>query len=174
MKLDMEDTIYDLFLDEMQKSGFEKIYFKIQENDIELSDDDESIYITARDCRALSIRGIRESKARNIISNKPHRMYIKVYDYNGEEAKPNDAVRFSIIEINRSSALPTDPQNRKHTVFYHYPYGLVSGGKFLGIKKGIVITKDKKLEIKIIRNGKPIKIGKLELIIECDRWIKRY
>lgn len=168
----MEDSIYGLFLDEMQKSGFEKIHFKIQENDVEISGDDESIYIVARDCRAFSIRGIRESKTRNIISSKPHSIYIKAYDYNGEEAKPNDAVRFSIIEVDRSSGLPTDSQNRKHIIFYHYPYSTLSGKKFLGIKKGIVITKDKKLEIKIIRNGKPIKIGKLELIIECDKWIK--
>lgn len=169
----MEDSIYDLFLDEMQKSGFKKIDFKIKENDVELSDDDESIYVVIRDCRALSIKGIRESKTRNIMSSKPHSIYIKAYDYNGEEARPKDTVRFSIIEVDRSSGFPTGSQNRRHTIFYYYPYSSLSGKKFLGIKKGIVITKDKKLEIKIIRDGKSVKIGKLELIIECDKWIKR-
>lgn len=171
----MEDTIYDLLIEEMEKN-FVRIPSKINENEIELSDNDESILITPRplDCDTISIRGIRESKIKKILSSKPHSIFIKLYDYNGEEVLPNDTVRFSIIEPNKqaSPCEQISPENVKRTVFYHYPYSLLSGGKFLGFKKGIVITKEKKLEIKFIRNGKPIKIGKLELIIECDRWMK--
>lgn len=164
-------TIYDSYVEEMQNGGFIKKFSTVNENDIELSEDDTSIYITLeRDCHALSIRGIRESKIKNKIVTRPYGIYIKIYDYKGEEAKPSDAVKFSIIELDRSYF--NKPNIKYYTTYYHYPYSAVSSKKFLGVKKGIVITKDKKLEINIIRNVEHIKIGKLELLIECDKWYK--
>ena len=32
--------------------------------------------------------------------------------------------------------------------------------------------KNKRLEIRIIRNGEILKIGKFEIKIECDKWFK--
>lgn len=165
----METVIYDLFIEEMENSGFVRVPSKIEENEVELAEDDEAIYIKTehlKNCNAFSIKGIRESKNENKIVERPHNIYLKIYDYDRKEARPEDAIRFAIIGTKRSTG-------QSSVIYYHYPYELLSSGKFIGIKKGMMITKDEKLEIKVIRGKEPIKIGKFELIIECDKWYSK-
>lgn len=163
----MELTLYDKFVEEMNKTGLRKVFANLEEKDVTLSDDDEVIYITIKDCQAISIKGIRESTIRGKLFVHPHYMSIKIYDYNYQEAKPEDAVQFSVAELKKSGlSSPEWP----HIIYYHYPYRVASSK--LKLKKGIVITKNKRLELRIMRNGSPLKIGKFALKIECDKWFK--
>lgn len=166
----MVATLYEKFIEEMEKSGLRKVLTSIEENDVDISDNDEVIYIKAKGCQAFSIKGVRESTIRGKILTSPYYIRIKVYDNNYDEAKPEDAVQFGIAEL-KSGSVNKYPDGYSHVIYYYYPYRVASSG--LKIKKGIVITKDKILEMKIIRNGAPIKIGKFELKIECDKWYRK-
>lgn len=163
--LDGMETLYDKLIEEMEKYGFRKVFANLDEKDVTISDEDDAIYITIKDSQSISIKGIREAKVRGKLLTHPHYIYLKVYDYNYEEAKPEDAVQFSITELGK-----TLEKKENHVVYYHYPYRKVVTK--LGLKKGVVITKDKRLEIRIIRDGKPLKIGKFEINIECHKWYK--
>ena len=168
----MEYTLYEQLIEEWESSGYRKILSKIDENDVEISDNDEAIWITPQNCNMISIKGIRESKKGGKLSTEPHHIFMKVWDYNGEELRENDAIQFSLVELRRSpSSFPTDTPKQSNTVYYHYPYWLASSG--IRLKKGIIITKDKKLELKVIRDGKLIKFWKLELCIQCHKWYKK-
>lgn len=169
----MEYTLYEQLVEELENSGYRKILSKIDENDVDISDNDEAIWITSQNCDMISIKGIRESKRGEKLLAEPHRIIMKVWDYNGEELRENDAIQFSLIELKRSpSSLSTDIPKQSNTVYYHYPYRLALSG--IRLKKGIIITKDKRLELKVIRDGKPIKFWKLELCIQCHKWYKKY
>lgn len=164
--MNSETTLYEQFIEEMERNGFRKNFVNIEEKDVMLSNDDEVIYVTANDCEAISIKGIRESKIRGKIQTRPHQISLKVYDYNYTEAKSEDTIQFSVTEFRRVGLPTIDPDASFHTIYYHYPYT----SEKLKLKKGMVITKNKRLELRIMRKGKPIKIGKFGIKIECDKW----
>lgn len=162
-------TIYEQFIEEMENNGFRKVRYVIDEIYANLSDDDEAISVTAHDCHMITIKGIKESKATNGIVTTPHNIYMKIYDDDGKELEHNDMVQFSIAEYIRKG-LPTVGQRENCCIYYSYPYRSVSSGAGVKLKKGIAITKDKRFDIKAIRKASPLKIGKFELAIECDKW----
>lgn len=166
----MQTTLYQQFVTEMEMTGLKKVFTYLYDKDVELSDDDDIIYITPKDCRAISIKGIRESTIRGKLLTHPHYINMKIYGYDGSEMLPGDTVQFSIAELKRSGLPTLSPNKWPHVIYYHYPYRTASFK--LKLKKGIVLTKNKRLEIRVIRNEKPLKIAKFEIKIECDKWYK--
>lgn len=170
-----EDTLYEQFIYHMEKIGLRKEFSILEEKDVALSGDDEVIYITIpktgnNNYGTISIKGVRESVVRGKLSTHPHYIRMKIYGYDGNEIMPEDTVQFSIAEL-KKSGLPTLSADKwSHVIYYHYPYRTASSK--LKFKKGIVLTKNKRLEIRIIRNGEPLKIAKFEINIECDKWYK--
>lgn len=165
-----ETTLYEQFVYEMEKIGLRKKFSILEEKDVTLSDDDETIYITVNGCHILTIKGIKESMIRGKIITPPYYFSIKIHGYDGKELIPEDTVQFSITEF-RKSGFPTDSDIRSHVIYYHYPYSIASSK--LRFKRGIIITKDRRLEIKVMRNRELLKIAKFELKIECDKWYKK-
>lgn len=164
----MQITLYEQFVEEMERSGLKKVFTTLDEKDVELSDDDDIIYIMPKDCQAISIKGVRESTIKGKLLTHPHYIYIKIYGDDGKEMMPKDTMQFSIATL-KKSGLPTLTLDEwPHVIYYHYPYRVASSK--LKFKKGIVLTKNKRLEIRIIRNGEPLKIAKFEIKIECDKW----
>lgn len=164
----MQLTLYEQFVEEMEMAGLKKVFTNLDEKDVGLSDDDDIIYITPKDCIVISIKGIRESAIKGKLLNHPHYIHMRVYGYDGNEMMPEDAIQFSIATLKKSGLPTLIPDEWSHVIYYHYPYrAALSKLKF---KKGIVLTKNKRLEIRIIRNGEPLKIAKLEIKIECDKW----
>lgn len=166
----MQITLYQQFVAEMERTGLKKVFTNLDEKDVGLSDDDDIIYITAKDCQAISIKGVRESTIRGKLYSNPHYIHMKAYGYDGNEMMPEDAIQFSIAELKRTGLPTLTLDEWSHVIYYHYPYRTVSSK--LRFKKGIVLTKNKRLEIRIIRNGEPLKIAKFEIKIECDKWYK--
>jgi len=163
----MQDTKYEQFIDEMENNGFKKEYSVINELYAELSEDDETISIAARDCHMITIKGIREAARGDGKVTPLHHIYMEIYDYYRKQMNDNDTIQFAIAEF-KSKELPTMEPEVHRCIYYQYPYRTVAlGAKF---KKGIAITKDKILEIKIIRNSKPMKIGRFSMELECDKW----
>ena len=167
----MQITLYEQFVEEMEGTGLKKIFTILDDKYVELSEDDEIISIKTKDCQAISIKGVRESTIIGKLMTHPHYIYMKIYGYDGEELMPEDTVQFSIAELKRSGLPTLSPDEWSHVIYYHYPYRSVSSK--LKFKKGIVLTKNKRLEIRIIRNGSLLKIGKFDVKIECDKWFKQ-
>jgi hypothetical protein len=153
----------------MEKSGFRKARSVLDELYANLSDDDETISITARDCNAVTIKGIKDSTIRNGLTCNPHNISMKIYGYDGKELEPSDTIQFGITRLTYKG-LPTMKPDEHTTIYYHFPYRII----YLGttFKKGIVITKDKILEIGIFRKSNRLKIAKFDLSLECDKWFK--
>lgn len=173
-----EITLYEQFICEMEKVGLRKEFATLEEKDVTLSEDDEVIYVAipitgvvpeVNSYNTISIKGIRESSIRGRIKTHPYHISVKIYDYKGEEAKPEDAVQFSITEFKKG--LPSSQEVQSHVIYYHYPYRIASDK--LRFKRGIMITKGRRLEIRIMRNGVPLKIAKFALKMECDKWFKK-
>ncbi len=164
----MQITLYEQFVEAMERSGFKKIFTNLEEKDVGLSEDDDIIYIMPKDCQAISIKGVRESTIKGKLLNRPHYIYMKAYGYDGNEMIPEDAIQFSIATLKKSGLPTLSPDAWSHVIYYHFPYRAASSK--LKFKKGIVLTKNKRLEIRIIRNGGPLKIAKFEIKIECDKW----
>lgn len=165
----MQTTLYEQFVEEMERSGLKKVFTILDEKDLELSDGDDIIYITPKNCQAISIKGVRESTVKGTLLTNPHYIYIKIYGDDGKEMAPEDTIQFSIATLKRSGLPTSIPDKWSHVIYYHYPYRVCSKLKF---KKGIVLKKNKRLEIRIIRNGESTKIAKFEIKIECDKWYK--
>lgn len=166
----MQITLYEQFVEEMERTGLKKVFTSLDEKDVGLFDNDEIIYITAKDCQAISIKGVRESIVKGKLSTHPYYIRMKIYGYDGNEIMPEDTVQFSIAEL-KKSGLPTLSADKwSHIIYYHYPY--ITASSKLKLKKGIVLTKNKRLEIRIIRNGESLKIAKFEIKIECDKWYR--
>lgn len=166
-----EETPYEQFVSHMKKIGLRKEFSILEEKDVALSEDEEIIYITIPTTgkyNTVSIKGIKEASIGGRIVTHPYYIFMRIYGYDGEEAKPEDTIQFSITEFKKG--LPTASDIKSHIIYYNYPYSIAS--KRLRLKKGIIITKDRRLEIKIVRKGKPIKIGKIEMKMECDKWFK--
>lgn len=166
----MQIALYEQFITEMERTGLKKVFTNLEEKDVGLSDDDKAIYVTTKDCQAISIKGIRESTIGGKLSIHPHYIRMKIFGYGGNEMIPEDTVQFSIAELKRSGLPTSSPDEWSHVIYYHYPYRTVSSK--LKFKKGIVLTKNKRLEVRIIRNGESLKIAKFEIKIECDKWYK--
>lgn len=165
----MQETLYEQFIDKMESGGFRKVRSVIDEIYAGLSDDDETISITARDCHMITIRGVKDSTRGNGLGSSPHNISMKIYGYDGKELESNDAVQFGISKL-IYRGLPTEEPDIHTTIYYNFPYRLISvGAKF---KKGIAIDKDKILEIGIFRNSNRLKIAKFDLDLECDKWFK--
>jgi hypothetical protein len=165
----MQETLYEQFIDKMENGGFRKVHSVIDEIYAGLSEDDEVISITARDCHMITIRGIKDSTRGNSLGSSPHNISMKIYGYDGKELEPNDTIQFGITTLTYKG-LPTQEPDKHTTIYYHYPYRVVSvGAKF---KKGISISKDKILEIAIFRNSNRLKIAKFDLELECHKWFK--
>lgn len=162
----MQMTLYEQFIEEMERSGFKKVFTILDEKDLELSDD-TIICIAPKNCQAISIKGVRESTVRGKLLTKPHYIYIKIYGDDGKEMMPEDTVQFSIATFKKSGLPTLIPHTWSHVIYYHYPYRVSSKLKF---KKGMVLMKNKRLEIRVIRNGEQLKIAKFEIKIECDKW----
>ena len=159
----MQATLYEQFVEEMERTGLKKVFTILDDKGVELSDDDEIISIKAKDCQAISIKG-------KLLAH-PHYIYMKIYGNDGKEILPEDTIQFSIAELKRPGLPTLSPDIWSHVIYYHYPYrSVLSKLKF---KKGIVLTKNKRLEIRIIRNGDLLKIGKFDIKIECDKWFKQ-
>lgn len=167
----MQETVYEQFIDEMERNGFRKVRSAIDEIYAKLSDDDETISVTAHDCHMITIKGIRESTTRDRKVTPPHLISMKIYSDGGKEAEPNDAVQFSVVSLEHKG-LPTMEPDMHTIIYYHYPYRAMLAG--VKLKKGIAITKDKRFEIKIFRQSNRLKIGKFDLKLECDKWFKIY
>lgn len=165
----MQETVYEQFIDEMEKNGFRKVRSVIDEIYAKLSDDDETISVAAHDCHMITIKGIRESTTRDRKVTPPHLISMKIYSDNGKELRSDDTIQFSIVEL-KHKGLPTMEPDVHSVVYYHYPYRAMLAG--VKLKKGIAITKDKRLEIKIFRSSNRLKIGKFEMHLECDKWFK--
>ena len=166
----MHATLYEQFVEEMEGAGLKKVPTILDDKGVELSDDDKIITIKAKDCQAISIKGVRESTIRGKLITHPHYIYMKIYGYDGKEILPEDTIQFSIAELKKLGLPTLSPDIWSHVIYYHYPYR--SASSKLKFKKGIVLTKNKKLEIRIIRNGDLLKIGKFDIKIECDKWYK--
>jgi len=169
-----EETLYEQFIYCMEKIGLKREFSILEDKDVILSDDDKVIYIEVpKDgidrIDTISIKGIQEASIRGRMITHPYYITLKVYGYGGEEAKQEDTVQFSITEFKKGAL--SSKEISSHIVYYHYPYRIASGK--LRLKRGIVITKDRRLEIRIIRNGEAIKIGKFSIKIECDKWYKQ-
>ena len=148
----MRQTIYERFIEEMEIHGFRKVHSILDETYTKLSDNDDIVSITAIDCHMVTIKGMIESIRGKGESTPPHHMFMKIYSEDGKELEPEDTLQFSIISLERKG-LPTEGRDGRCCVYYHYPYRSVSSEKSKGIalKKGIAITKDKRLEIKFLR-----------------------
>ena len=166
----VQTTLYEQFIEEMEGAGLKKVFTILDDKSVELSDDDKIVSIKAKDCHTISIKGVRESTIRGKLMTHPHYIYMKIYGYDGKEIMPEDTVQFSIAELKKSGLPTLSPDKWYHVIYYHYPYRMASSK--LKFKKGIVLTKNKRLEIRIIRNGDLLKIGKFEIKIECDKWFK--
>jgi len=165
----MSATIYEQFIDKMETSGFRKVHSVIDEIYAKLSDSDDVISVTAQDCHMITIKGINESISRYGGVTPAHKLSMRIYSEGGKELEYDDTVQFIIVELIRMG-LPTIDPGMKSCIYYQYQYrSLLQGIKF---KKGIAITKDKRLDIKILRNSRYIKIGKFSLELECDKWSK--
>ena len=164
----MRATLYEQFIEEMEGTGLKKVSTILDDKDTELSDDDDIISIKAKDCRAISIKGVRESTIGGRLLTHPHYISMKLYGYDGKEILPEDTIQFSIAELKKSGLPTLSADIWSHVIYYHYPYRLVSSK--LKFKKGVVLMKNKRLEIRIIRSGELLKIGKFEIKIECDKW----
>ena len=167
----MKQTKYERFIDEMERNGFRKVRSSIDEIYAKLSDNDDIISITALDCHMITIKGIRESKTEDKKETIPHKLVMKIYGYDGKELEPNDFIQFSIVELIPKN-LPTMEPDIHCCIYYHYPYRAISSKVGIKFKKGISITKDKRLEMKIFRGFNPLKVGKFEMNLECDKWFK--
>lgn len=166
----MQMTLYEQFIEEMERSGLKKVFINLNEKDVGLSDDDYIMYITPKDCQAISIKGVRESTIGGKLLISPHHIHMKIYGYDGNEMMPEDAIQFSIATLKKSGLPTLSPDGWSHVTYYHYPYRAASSK--LKFKKGIVLTKNKRLEIRVIRNGESLKIAKFEIKVECDKWYK--
>ena len=166
-----QTTLYEQFIEEMERTGLNKVFTILDDKSAELSDDDTIISIKAKDCQAISIKGVRESTLNGKLITHPHYINMKIYGYDGGEMMPEDTVQFSIAELTKSGLPTLSPEKWSHVIYYHYPYRLVLSK--LKFKKGIVLTKNKRLEIRIMRNGYQLKIGKFEIKVECDKWFKQ-
>ncbi len=165
----MQETIYEQLIEEMEKNGFRKVHSVIDEIYADLSEDDETISITARDCHMITIMGVKDSRMGHGLGTSPHNISMKIYGYDGKELMRNDTIQFGMVKLIRQG-LPTMKPDMYTTIYYHFPYRLLSlGTRF---KKGIAITKDKILEIRIFRNSDRLKIAKFDLVLECDKWFK--
>ena len=163
----MQYTKYEQFIDEMEKNGFKKERSVINEIYATLSEDDETISVAAHDCHMITMKGMRESARGDGTVTPIHHIYMEIYDYHREKMNDNDTIQFAVAEF-RKKGLPTEEPEVHRTIYYHYPYRSVAlGAKF---KKGFAITKDKILEMKIIRSSKPVKIGRFSMELECDKW----
>lgn len=164
-------TPYEQFVYQMEKIGLRKEFTILEEKDATISEDDEIIYITVPTiedkCRAISIRGIKETVVKKRMVTRPYYISIKIYTYGGQEANPEDTIQFSITEF-KKIGLKVATDVSSHIVYYHYPYKVASDR--LRFKKGMIITRDRRLEIRISRNSIPLKIGKIEIRLECDKW----
>lgn len=163
--------MYEQFIEEMEMNGFRKVHSRIDEIYARLSDDDNVVSISALDCHMITIKGIRESKRGDANDTLPHRIFMKIYSENGKELEGGDTIQFSIVSIERTG-LPTVDPVAHCCVYYHYPYRTISSKEGVAFKKGIAITKDKRLEIRILRGPNKLAIGKFEIILECDKWFK--
>ncbi len=163
--------MYEQFIEEMEMNGFRKVHSNIDEIYVKLSDDDNIISISALDCHMITIKGIRESKRGDGNDTLPHRIFMKIYSDDGKELEEGDTIQFSIVNIERTG-LPTINPGKHCCIYYHYPYRTISSKAGVAFKKGIAITKDKTLEIRILRGPKKLAIGKFEIILECDKWFK--
>lgn len=168
----MKQTIYEQFIYEMEMNGFKKIHSVLDENYSKLSDNDDIISVAALDCHMITIKGIKESITVDKKETPPHKLHMKIYSDGGKELEPNDAIQFSIVELKKRSGLPTLEPDINCCIYYHYPYKSISSKAGIKFKKGIAITKDKRLEMKIFRGFNLLKIGKYEMNLECDKWFK--
>lgn len=165
----MQETLYEQFIDKMESGGFRKVRSIIDEIYADLSGDDETISITARDCHMITIRGVKDSTRGNGLGSSPHNISMKIYGYDGKELESTDTIQFGITKLTYNG-LPTQEPDIHTTIYYNYPYRVISvGAKF---KKGISISKDKILEIRIFRKSNRLKIAKFDLELECDKWFK--
>jgi len=163
--------MYEQFIEEMEMNGFRKVHSKIDEIYAKLSDDDNMISISALDCHMITIKGIRESKRGDGNDTLPHHIFMKIYSDDGKELEEGDTIQFSIVSIERTG-LPSVNPGKHCCVYYHYPYRTISSKTGVAFKKGIAITKDKTLEIRIFRGPNKLAIGKFEIILSCDKWFK--
>lgn len=168
----MKQTKYEQFIDEMEKNGFRKIHSELDEIYATLSDNDDIISIAALDCHMISIKGIKESTTADKKETIPHSLHMKIYGYDGKELEPNDIIQFGIVVELTHKGLPTMKSDKNYCIYYHYPYRAISSKIGIKFKKGISITKDKRLEMKIFRSSSLLKIGKFEMNLECDKWFK--
>lgn len=165
----MKETLYEQFIDKMESGGFRKIRSFIDEFYADLSEDDETISVTARDCHMITIRGEKDSARGYGLGSSPHIISMKIYGYDGKELEPSDAIQFGITKLTYKG-LPTIRPGKHTIIYYNFPYRVISAGaKF---KKGISITNDKILEIGVFRNSNRLKIAKFDLELECDKWFK--
>lgn len=165
----MKETLYEQFIDKMESTGFRKIRSFIDEIYAILSEDDEVISVTARDCHMITIRGEKDSTRGYGLGSSPHIISMKIYGYDGKELQPSDTIQFGITKLTYKG-LPTVKPDIHTIIYYNFPYRTISAGaKF---KKGISITKDKILEIRAFRNSSRLKIAKFDLGLECDKWFK--
>lgn len=165
----MKQTKYEQFIDEMEMNGFRKVHSFLDEIYAKLSYDDVVISITALDCHMITIKGIKESIIENREVSNPHRLRMKIYSEDSKELEPRDAIQFSVVKLLRKG-FPTMEPSIHSCVYYNYPYRSISSKVGIKFKKGIAITKDKRLEIKIFRGSNVLKIGKFEMSLECDKW----
>lgn len=165
----MQETLYEQLIEEMEKSGFRQVHSIIDEMYAGLSEDDETISVTARDCHMITIKGIKDSTIGKGLGYAPHNISMKIYGYDGKELEHNDTIQFGITKLTYRG-LPTMKPDMYTTIYYHFPYRVISVG--VKLKKGVAITKDKILEIRIFRNSNRLKIAKFDLALECDKWFK--
>jgi hypothetical protein len=165
----MKETLYEQFIDKMESDGFRKIRSLIDETYADLSEDDETISVTARDCHMITIRGEKDSIRRYGSRSSPYSISMKIYGYDGKQLESSDTVQFGITKLTYKG-LPTIKPDKYTIIYYNFPYRVIhAGAKF---KKGIAITKDKILEIMVFRNSSRLKIAKFDLELECDKWFK--
>ncbi len=165
----MQETLYEQFIDKMESDGFRKVRSIIDETYAGLSEDDETIFITAHNCHMITIRGVKDSTRRSGLRSSPYNISMKIYGYDGKELESSDTVQFGITTLTYKGFRTEEPDIHT-TIYYNFPYRVISvGAKF---KKGISITKDKILEIRVFRSSNRLKIAKFDLVLECDKWFK--
>lgn len=165
-------SIYEQFIEALQNLGLRHEHSFLKENDdnVIISEDDETIFIKPVDCKSISIKGSRESiaKGRGMVGD-PHRICLKIYDYENKEIQPTDTIQFGIIESYRDGHELSSLDKIVKTIQFRYPYKLGSEGRIY-LKRGVMLTKNKMLEIKVTRLSEPLKMWKIRLSLECDKW----
>ena len=159
---------YAEFKKEMEEAGMKSEGYILHENDsrVTLIHDDTVIHVACDPGDMFTIRGNELCKSDEIYA--PHRMYLSMINYEGNSPDPDDILEIRII--------PADKVNQSQTIFsVRCPYKCISSDTGLSINESIFLSKDKCIEIRILKVIKgteyTTRIASFNIDISCDMWL---